>query len=181
MLKLRKTQPGEPLVSAMSAVRSGDRLLIVGCGVTKVITQLAAKPGIAGRACAVDPSAERTARASAAAEREGALLEVETAPLTSLPYERDAFDVVVINHVLSELEAAQRVPCVAEATRVVRSGGRCVVVQGARTGLAAMFGSGRRMAADEVEAAMSSAGLRAVRTVAEREGLVFVEGAKRAG
>ena len=135
----------------------------------------------AGRACAVDSSAERAARAAAAAEREGALLEVETTPLTALPFERDAFDVVVINHVLAELEAAQRVPCIAEAARVVRSGGRCVVVQGARGGLAGLFGSGSRMTSADVEAVLSSAGLRAVRTVAERDGLMFVEGAKRAG
>ena len=156
--------------------------MIIGCVVTKVITQLAAKPGIAGRACAVDPSAERTARAATAAEREGALLEVETGALTALPFDREAFDVVVINHVLAELEAAQRVPCVAEAVRVVRSGGRCVVVQAARgSGLAGLFGGGSRMTSADVEAVLSSAGLRAVRTVAEREGLVFVEGAKRAG
>jgi 27-O-demethylrifamycin SV methyltransferase len=182
MLKLRKTQPSEPLISAMTAVRSGDRLLIVGCGVTKVITQLAAKPGIAGRACAVDASAERTARAAAAAEHAGALLEVETAPLTALPFDCNAFDVVVINHIVAELDAGQRVPCVAEAARVVRSGGRCVVVQAARgNGLAGLFGGGSRMTSEDVEAVLSSAGLKAVRIIAERDGLMFVEGAKRAG
>jgi SAM-dependent methyltransferase len=181
MLKLRKTEPGEPLVVAMTAVRSGDRLLIVGCRATKVIAQLASKPGLAGRACAVDDSAERTARAAAAAERAGALLEIETASLSAMPFERDAFDVVVINHLLPGLEAAHRVAIVTEAARVLRAGGRCVVVQGGRgTGLAGMFSQARRMEAADVEAVLSSAGFRAVHTIAEREGLVFVEGAKRA-
>lgn len=182
MLKLRKTDPGEPLVAAMTAVRMGDRLLIIGCGATKVIAQLAARPGITGRACAVDDSAERTARAASVAEREGALLEAETAPFSALPFAQDTFDVVVLNHLLPQLEIGQRAPCIAEAARVVRAGGRCVVVQAGRGGgLAGMFGGSRRMESADIETALSSAGFRAVHTIAEREGLLFVEGAKRAG
>ena len=45
MLKLRKTEPGEPLVLAMTAVRMGDRLLVIGCSEPKVVAQLAGKPG----------------------------------------------------------------------------------------------------------------------------------------
>jgi ubiquinone/menaquinone biosynthesis C-methylase UbiE len=181
LLKLRKTAPGEPLIAAMTAVRMGDRLLIVGCGATKVIAQIAAKPGITGRACAVDDDADRAARAAAAAQHEGALLQIETASFTALPFERDAFDVVVINHLLPQLERNQRAACVAEAVRVLRGGGRCVVVQAGRSGgLAGIFRGSPRMAAAEVELEMSSAGFRAVRTIAEREGVLFVEGAKRA-
>lgn len=181
LLKLRKVEAGEPLVAAMTAIRTGNRLLIIGCGATKVIAQIAARPGISGRACAVDSAADRTARAAAAAQREGALLEVETAPFTALPFPTDAFDVVVINHVLSQLESNQRVPCVAEGARVVRGGGRCVVVQPGRGGgLAGIFGGAPKMTGADVEAALSSAGFVAVRTIAEREGLLFVEGAKRA-
>jgi ubiquinone/menaquinone biosynthesis C-methylase UbiE len=182
LLKLRKIEPGEPLIAAMTAVRMGDRLLIIGCGATKVIAQIAARPGITGRACAMDDDADRTARAAAAAQREGALLEVETASFTALPFERDAFDVVVVNHLLPRLERNQRAACVAEAVRVVRGGGRCVVVQAGRSGgLAGIFGGSPRMTAAEVEGELSSAGFRAVRTIAEREGLLFVEGARRAG
>src|SRR4026208_1174745 len=129
LLKLRKTEPGEPLIAAMTAVRMGDRLLIIGCGAAKVIAQIAARPGVPGRACAVDDDAGRTARAAAAAQREGALLDGETASFSAWPFERYAFDVVVINPLLPRLERSQREPCVAEAVRVVRGGGRCVVVQ----------------------------------------------------
>lgn len=180
MLKLRKTEPGEPLVMAMTAVRMGDRVLFIGCGDTRVIAQLAAKPGITGAAFAVDADAGRTARAAAAAEREGALLEARTAPFTMLPFDIASFDVVVVNHLLPELPADGQAACLREAVRVLRGGGRCVVVQaGRRGGIAGLFGAGRMQAA-EVEAAMTNAGFRAVRTIAERQGLLFVEGGKRA-
>ena len=180
MLKLRKTEPGEPLVVAMTAVRMADRLLVIGCGDTKLIAQIAGKPGLTGRACAVDQSAERTTRATAAAEREGALLEVETAPFTALPYRTNTFDVVVINHLLPELAADARAASLREAARVLRGGGRCVVVQaGRRGGLTGLFSGAPPIPATGVEALMNAAGFRAVRTIAEREGLLFVEGGKR--
>ena len=180
LLKLRKTEPGEPLVIAMTAVRMGDRLLVVGCGNTKLIAQIAGKPGITGRACAVDQSGERASRAGSAAEREGALLETETAPFTTLPYNANAFDVVVVNHLLPELRADLRTPSLREAARVLRSGGRCVIVQpGRRAGVSGLFSGAPPMVANHVEALMSAAGFLAVRTLAERGGLLFVEGGKR--
>ena len=180
MLKLRKTEPGEPLVVAMTAVRTGDRLLIVGCGDLKVITQIAAKPGISGRACAVDTTPERTARAAEAAEREGALLDVETSPLASLPFANESFDVVVVNHLLGDLHPNERVSSLIEAARVLRGGGRCIVIEpGRRGGLSALFAAAPSIAPPEMETLMNSAGFRAVRTIAERAGLVFVEGGRR--
>jgi ubiquinone/menaquinone biosynthesis C-methylase UbiE len=179
MLKLRKTAPSEPLVVAMTAVRMGDRLLIIGCGHTNVIVQIAGRPGITGRACAVDQHADRTTRAAAAAEREGALLESETAPLTALPFDDNAFDVVVINHLLPELTAEFRLTCLREAMRVLRGGGRCVVVQpGRRGGLSGLFGGTPPMSAGDVESSLNASGFVAVRTIAERDGILFVEGGK---
>jgi ubiquinone/menaquinone biosynthesis C-methylase UbiE len=179
MLKLRKTEPGEPLVLAMTAVRMGDRLLVIGCSKPKIVAQLASKPGLTGRACAVDDSAEHAAKAAEAAQNEGALLEVETAPVTALPYDADAFDVVVLNHALAQLSRDRQAACVKEAVRVLRPGGRCVAIQAGRPGgLAALFRT-TAMPAAEVEQLMNEAGFRAVHTLAERQGMAFVEGARR--
>jgi ubiquinone/menaquinone biosynthesis C-methylase UbiE len=180
MLKLRKTEPGEPLIVSMTAVRMADRLLVIGCSDPKVVAELGVKPGLTGRTCAVDEDPERSARTAAVAQKAGVLVEAETAPLTALPYDAESFDVVVVSHLLLRLPADRRVPCLAEAARVLRGGGRCIVVQtGRRGGLAGLFRSAPQMPASEIEASMQSAGFRAVRTIAERAGLVFVEGGRR--
>jgi ubiquinone/menaquinone biosynthesis C-methylase UbiE len=180
MLKLRKTEPSEPLIVAMTAVRMADRLLVMGCSDSKAVAQLAVKPGLTGRTCAVDEDPARSARAAAAAEKAGVLVEAETAPVTALPHGAESFDVVVVSHLLARLPADRRVPCLAEAARVLRGGGRCVVVQaGHREGLAGLFARAPQMPASDIETLMQAAGFRAVRTIAERAGLVFVEGGRR--
>jgi len=182
MLKLRKsTTVSEPLILVMAAVRMGDRLLVVGAEVPKVLAQLALKPGITGRTCLVDEDEVRVQRALGVAESEGGLVEAQTSPVTALPYDAATFDIVVVNHLLPRLRADLRAQCLSEAARVVRGGGRCVVIQaGRRGGIAGLLSGGGGMPSTEVEVLLNAAGFRAVHTLAEREGLLFVEGARRA-
>ncbi len=182
MLKLRKTEPGEPLAVAMSGVKLGDRLLVLGCGDPPLIARLAGKAGLTGRACALDESQEKTARAAAAVERDGVLIEPFTAPWSALPFDPSSFDVVVMRDVLPALEPEPRVRCVQEALRVLRDGGRCVAIdRGSRGGLGALLGghgNQQYASAGGAPRALDAEGFVAVRTIAEREGLVFVEGVK---
>ena len=171
--------PRDPLVVTMVGVKLGDRLLIIGCEHAKVVAQLALKAGLTGRACALDENVAMSARAAAVAQREGALLETETAPPTMLPHNDSAFDIVVLNHMLGRVQPDRRTAILHEAVRVLREGGRCIAIEPAtRGGLAALFG-GARPGSAEIELAFRSADFRAVRTLAEREGLTFVEGAKK--
>jgi ubiquinone/menaquinone biosynthesis C-methylase UbiE len=183
MLRLRKSEAGDPLAVAMSGVKLGDRVLVLGCSDPHLIAGLAGKAGLTGRACALDESQERTTRAAAAVEREGVLLESFTAPWSALPFDPSSFDVVVIRDVLPPLQPEPRVRCVQETWRVLRDGGRCVVIdRGARGGLGALIsgrgGSDHSGAAGGAATALQADGFVAVRTLAEREGLVFVEGVK---
>ena len=175
----RATPPGDPLVVAMTGVKLGDRLLIMGGSDTRTVALLALKPGLSGRACVVDDESATATRAGEAATREGALIETEHAPLTMLPYDDRSFDVVVLNHALGKVPEARRSGTLGEARRVLRSGGRCVAIEpAARGGLGALLGGSSLPSAD-VERAFTQAEFRAVRTLAERDGLLFVEGAKR--
>ena len=179
MFKLRKSEPGEPLVVAMTAARLGDRLLVIGCSDPRIVAQLAGKPGLTGRACAVDESAEFTGKAAAAAEKEGALLETATAPFHQLPFEGGSFDVVAVSHALARVPEDRRAQCLSEASRVLREGGRCVVIEsGKQAGLFALFRK-PGITSGETEQLMGAAGFRAVHTLADRQGLAFVEGARR--
>lgn len=180
MLKLRKMPAGEPLIVAMAGIRPGDRLLILGADRPKAVAQLALKPGLNGRICIVDDDAQRVERAAALAESEGALVEHQTSPPTTVPYADESFDVVIVNHRLPRLVEGHRAQGLAEVSRVLRGGGRCVVIQaGRRGGITGLLSRGPTMAAAGVEALLTSAGFRAVHTLAERDGLLFVEGARR--
>lgn len=175
---------GEPLAVAMAGIKLGDRLLMLGCADPSDIGPLAVRTGLTGRACAVDEDASRTRRAADVSQKDGALVETLTAPWTMLPLDSGVFDVVIIHGVLSALTPERRAGCVKEAQRVLRPGGRCLVIDDAPRGLSALLNSrgnapGRHyVAAGGAVRALEAEGFRAVRTLAEREGLVFVEGVR---
>jgi len=177
-----KKHTSEPLTVAMSGIKLGDRVLIVGCSDAALIAALAIKSGLTGRACAVDSVASRVAETAQAVERNGALVETATAPLTSLPYEEGAFDVVVLRDVLGSA-AAERTPIVADAQRVLRPGGRCVVIEtSAHTSLGGLVSrpvNTEFLSGGGAPPLLAAVGFAAVRTLAEREGLTFAEGVKR--
>jgi SAM-dependent methyltransferase len=179
MLKLRKTEPGVPLIVSMTGLRLGDSVLFLGCHDPRALAQVAVKPGLSGRACAVDEDRARVAAAEAAAQAEGALLETEVAPLGALPYAGDLFDAVIAIRLVRHLDPNVRAAAFREALRVVRPGGRCVVVEGGRSrGLAGLFSAAPSIGASEIEAILQAGGFRGVRTLADRDRLLFLEGAR---
>jgi ubiquinone/menaquinone biosynthesis C-methylase UbiE len=174
---------GEPLPVAMAAVKLGQRLLAVGATDSALIAQLATRAGLTGRACVVDPDAERLAAGASAIEREGALIEATHAPFGSWPYESESFDVVVMPRILPLLDEQARSRCAADVMRVLRGGGRAIVIDPApRTGLGALLGRGPAIDPSYrgASAVLQGAGFTAVRELAEADGFVFVEGIKRA-
>jgi ubiquinone/menaquinone biosynthesis C-methylase UbiE len=179
----RKTDPYE-FPSAMAGVKMGNRLLVLGCGDPRLIAALASKVGLTGRACAVDARSERTIDAARVVEREGALVETATASYEKLPYEDAAFDLAVLHDLISDMVPERRVHTLQEVHRVLRPGGRCLVVEpSARGGLGALVA--RRSVNEHYAAsggavkALQAEGFAAARTLADREGLLFVEGVKK--
>lgn len=174
--------PGEPLAVSIAGIKLGERVLILGCGDPALIAPLAIKTGLTGRACALDEDSARTLRAANMSQRDGALIETITAPWTMLPLDPDSFDIVIIRGVLASLTPERRTGCVKESLRVLRPGGRCLSIDDApRGGLGALVGDRSRAeyrTAGHAARALEGAGFRAVRTVAERDRLVFVEGVR---
>jgi ubiquinone/menaquinone biosynthesis C-methylase UbiE len=174
----------DPLTVSMAGVKLADRVLVVGCGDPRLIAALAAKAGLTGRACAVDESADRVEEAGRVALAEGSLIETFTAPFHALPFEPGSFDVVVVRDVITT-HASGSQALLSEVQRVLRSGGRCLIVENtpAARGISAVFGA-RKTTEESAEAAalnaaLKSVGFVAVRTLAERDGLIFVEGGNR--
>ncbi len=172
----------------MTGVTLGDRLLQVGCSDASLLGAIGSKVGLSGRVCAVAPNETHAARAKRAAEQSGFLLELETGNLAQFPFEDAAFNLVVVDNqdgMLSTMRPEQRVATLHEAWRTLAPRGRIVIIErGTRGGLGALLGSGSPAPVDPhyqssgAAVALEAEGFRAVRLLAERDGVSFFEGVR---
>jgi SAM-dependent methyltransferase len=178
----RKPPPSDPLSVTIAGVKLGDRFLSAGVRDPALIAVLAAKAGLTGTACAVDADEAAVARAAAAIEAAGVLADVIRAPWGMWPYDEGSFDVVLVRDLLPALTSDNRSRCVSEVLRVLRPGGRVLIVEPApRGGIGALI---RRQTVDATYRgplrALKDEGFAAVRDLAERDGVLYVEGIKKA-
>lgn len=182
---LRKTRV-EPLPVTMSAVRMGERVLQIGVDDPAIASTIAAKAGLSGNAAIVVTDERDAARARNASAGAGVLVDVRVAPPSSLPFDVDAFDIVIVHSTsgrIASLDAQARLAATREWHRVLRHGGRVMTIEaGPATGLASVFKPQRSNQEYEssggIIAALETAGFRPVRLLAEREGYRFSEGIK---
>jgi ubiquinone/menaquinone biosynthesis C-methylase UbiE len=181
---IKRSDPYALLVS-MTGVKMGDRLIQVGCANGGRLAAIASKVGLSGRAVAIAPDADAAARASKGAADAGVLIDVVTAPPTRLPAGGEEFDLAVVDDtgdLVGSMTTADRAASVREVLRVLRPGGRVIVLgAGRRQGLSTLFkgpGAPSFTATGRAAQALEADGFRSVRMLAEREGLVFVEGIK---
>lgn len=168
MFFLRKAKQQEPLALTMSGVRMGERALQIGIDDPSLAATIAAKVGLSGHAAIAVADEAAAAKARAATAKAGALVDVHVAPLSALPLADGSFDVVVVHAAsdwLGSLEDAARVAVLSEGRRVLRVGGRLVLIESASRASVALE-------------ALGAAGFRPARLLAEREGVRFSEGLK---
>jgi ubiquinone/menaquinone biosynthesis C-methylase UbiE len=174
------------LIVGMTGVKMGDQLVQVGCAHGGRMAAIAGKVGLSGRAVVVAPDDASAARATKGAADAGVLVEVEVSPPTRLPLENDAFDLAVVDDtggLLGALRAEDRVASIRELARVLRPGGRVLIVGAATRGgfgaIVTRATSGPAfVASGDATQALEADGFKAVRLLAAREGLAFVEGIK---
>ena len=166
----------------MAGLKLGSRVLQLDGGDGELLAALAGKVGLSGSACAVVQEAGQVAAFERAAAKAGVLVEVKVARFASLPYEEQSFDVVVIKEILGRLPQNDRVFCLQETGRVLRSGGRCLVIeQSVRGGLGALFSRRQldgRYGTDGARAALAAEGFAGTRILADRDGYRFTEGTR---
>jgi hypothetical protein len=176
------------LAIAMTGIKLGDRYLQIGCSDPSLLAAIGSKVGLSGRACAIVSSAADATRARRGAEQGGMLLEIETTDhLNAFPYEDGSFDLIVLDNqegLLSTMKPEQRVACLQQAFRTLVSRGRIVVIeQGPRAGLGALLRKSspadpHYQSSGGAMTALKAEGFKAVRLLAERDGLSFFEGVR---
>ena len=119
-LVLRRSRVVEAL-----QLRTGERVLDVGCGGGFYTAEVAQCVGSTGEVCAIDLSADQIA----AAQRhcaEVAWVSCRVADAVALPYEDGVFDVIYgvqVFEYVTQLDTALR-----DVQRVLRPGGRCAIL-----------------------------------------------------
>lgn len=164
--RLRGDTGHADLVAQMVGARLGDRILVIGGGDGRLVAAVGAPTGLTGRVTSVEPDAAVANRVEVAATAAGVLVEVEAAGFDRLPFEDAAFDIAVVPMppTVESLASA-----LVDAWRIVRTGGRAMVVAAAGV-----------PESSRVIAALGQAGFRAARLLGEREGLAFYESSRPA-
>lgn len=123
-------------------LKGNENVLDLGCGRGAVLL-MAAKRLNAGRAVGVDIWSRRDQSGNAAAatlrnaQAEGVAdrVELETADMTSLPFENASFDVIVSNVAIHNIKtSAARRKAIDEAVRVLKPGGKLAIADLFATG-----------------------------------------------
>jgi ubiquinone/menaquinone biosynthesis C-methylase UbiE len=113
----------------LAELKAGDVLLDVGCGTGSLAIAARQRIGTAGRVCGVDASPEMLARAKRKAAKAGADVEFRLAAVQSLPLPDGQFDCATATVMLHHLSRINRRNCAAEVYRVLKPGGRFLVVE----------------------------------------------------
>jgi demethylmenaquinone methyltransferase/2-methoxy-6-polyprenyl-1,4-benzoquinol methylase/phosphoethanolamine N-methyltransferase len=115
-------------VLELAGLAPGERLLDVGCGPGRLAIQAAGTVGPAGEACGVDPSPGMVALARRNAVRAGMRVRFDVGVIEALPYPDDHFDVVLSVLMMHHLPDDLKPRGLREVRRVLKPGGRLLVV-----------------------------------------------------
>lgn len=112
----------------LTHLEPGESVLDIGCGTGTLAIAAKRRVGASANVHGIDASPEMIARARRKATRAGTDVTFDIAQAQSLPFPDARFDMVLSTVMLHHLPRAGRAQAIREARRVLRPGGRVLVV-----------------------------------------------------
>lgn len=117
----------------LAGLRTGETVLDVGCGTGSLALMAKEAVGAEGSVCGIDAAGEMVSWAQQKARRADIEVDFRRASAQALPFPDASFDVVLSTLMLHHLPKKARTQLATEARRVLRPGGRVLVVDFAET------------------------------------------------
>jgi len=167
-----------PLV--MTGVHEGDRALQIGVDDPLLAAAIATRVGRQGHAAIAVADPEQADRAQAAAARVAVNIDVRMGALDALPFFPDSFDVVVVHAeaVSVDLDDWSGRAILRDVSRVLRTGGRVVILEGGTRDLLRRLSRRRISRIGTRLNTLRAAGFTAAELLEERAGYRVFEAAK---
>ncbi len=112
----------------LARIQNGECVLDVGCGTGSLAIAAKERVGLAGKVHGIDASSEMLARAEKKARKAGVEVLFQNAIAEALPFPEPRFDIVLSTVMLHHLPQKPRLKAVNEIRRVLKPGGRVLVV-----------------------------------------------------
>ena len=152
----------------LAGIQRGQSVLDIGCGTGTLAIAATSHVGPTGSVVGIDASPPMIARAARKAAKADAPAIFQLAVAERLPFPDAQFDVVLSTLMFHHLPRKTRQECAIEIRRVLKPGGRVLVVDfgkpQVRRGLLAHFHRHGHVAVDDIETLLAGLDFRTVRT-----------------
>jgi len=123
-----KEQAFRKFVAELTELKKGESVLDIGCGTGTMALVAKQYVGETGKSCGIEPSTEMVAFARQKAKRKKASIDINLGVIEQIDYPSQSFDVILCLIVMHHMPDEAKIQGIKEMARVLKPGGRLVVV-----------------------------------------------------
>jgi len=123
-----KEQAFRKFIAELAGLKESESVLDIGCGTGTMAALAKQYVGEAGKSCGIEPSLEMVSFARKKAKRKKAFVDINPGVIEQIDYPSQSFDVILCVIVMHHMPDETKIQGIKEMARVLKSGGRLVVV-----------------------------------------------------